>query len=62
MAEGLLTVTAGENVLRLLPPLVVTQEDCREACAILSQAARALKAQEDATSDNKTNSRTESQA
>ncbi len=62
MAEGLLTVTAGENVLRLLPPLVVTQEDCREACAILSQAARALEAQEDATSDNKTNSRTESQA
>ena len=45
MEEGLLTVTAGENVLRLLPPLIVTAEECREACAMLSRAARALEAE-----------------
>ncbi len=29
--EGLLTVAAGDNVLRLLPPLVITIDDVREA-------------------------------
>jgi acetylornithine/N-succinyldiaminopimelate aminotransferase len=39
-AEGLLSVTAGENVVRLVPPLVVTDEDCAEAVAMLDRAAR----------------------
>ncbi|GBQ88230.1 acetylornithine/succinylornithine aminotransferase [Asaia krungthepensis NRIC 0535] len=51
MEEGLLTVTAGENVLRLLPPLIVSSEECQEACAILSRAATILEAAE----NNKTN-------
>jgi len=51
MEEGLLTVTAGENVLRLLPPLIVSREECQEACAILSRAATILEAAE----NNKTN-------
>ncbi|MFC0509684.1 MULTISPECIES: aspartate aminotransferase family protein [Asaia] len=60
MAEGLLTVTAGENVLRLLPPLIVTPEECREACEILSRAAQALEAAEQ--QKNKTESQTERHA
>ncbi|GBR39165.1 acetylornithine/succinylornithine aminotransferase [Neoasaia chiangmaiensis NBRC 101099] len=52
MHEGLLCVTAGDNVLRLVPPLVVTEEDCRTACARLARAAKAMLAHE------KTNART----
>ncbi len=37
--HGLLTVGAGENVLRLVPPLVVTDADCDAALAILEAAA-----------------------
>ncbi len=40
LAEGLLTVTAGENVVRLVPPLVITDADCREAVAMIARAAR----------------------
>ncbi|CAI9121014.1 aspartate aminotransferase family protein [Brytella acorum] len=40
--EGLLCVTAGDNVLRLVPPLNVTNEECREACLRLSRAAQKL--------------------
>jgi acetylornithine/N-succinyldiaminopimelate aminotransferase len=40
MAEGLLTVAAGENVLRLVPPLIVRQAECDEALALLDRAAR----------------------
>jgi acetylornithine/N-succinyldiaminopimelate aminotransferase len=40
IAEGLLSVTAGENVVRLVPPLVVTDADCAEAVAMLDRAAR----------------------
>src|SRR5579872_4348589 len=36
--QGLLVVAAGENVVRLLPPLVVTEEQVREAIALLSVA------------------------
>jgi len=43
VAEGLLTVAAGENVLRLVPPLVVTPDDIEEGLARLARAARALK-------------------
>jgi len=37
--RGLLIVGAGENVVRLLPPLIVSEEQVREAIALLSAAA-----------------------
>lgn len=37
-AEKLLTVSAGENVLRLLPPLNISDEDLREAIVRLARA------------------------
>ena len=40
--EGLLTITAGDNVLRLVPPLIVRQAECDEALARLERAARRL--------------------
>ncbi|MFT8244762.1 aspartate aminotransferase family protein [Roseomonas sp. BN140053] len=39
-AEGLLTVAAGMNVLRVAPPLIVTEAECDEAIALLDRAAR----------------------
>jgi acetylornithine/N-succinyldiaminopimelate aminotransferase len=44
VAEGLLTVAAGENVLRLVPPLVVTDTDIEEGLARLGRAAGLLRA------------------
>ncbi|POO56728.1 aspartate aminotransferase family protein [Agrobacterium rosae] len=41
-AEHLLGVPAGDNVIRLLPPLVVTVEEAREGLARLERAAEAL--------------------
>ena len=42
-AEGLLSVTAGENVVRLVPPLVVTDADLAEAVTMMRRgAARCL--------------------
>ena len=38
--EGLLTLTAGENVLRILPPLVVGEREIDEAMTILEKVAR----------------------
>ena len=38
VAEGLLTVAAGMNVLRLAPPLIITQEDADEAIGLLDRA------------------------
>ncbi|HEV2653152.1 MAG TPA: aspartate aminotransferase family protein [Rhizomicrobium sp.] len=38
--HGLLIVGAGENVVRLLPPLIVTEEQVREAIGLLSSAAQ----------------------
>jgi len=38
IAEGLMAITAGENVLRLAPPLVVTDADLDEAIAMLRRA------------------------
>jgi acetylornithine/N-succinyldiaminopimelate aminotransferase len=39
VAEGLLAITAGDNVLRLAPPLVVTDADIDEGVAMLRSAA-----------------------
>jgi acetylornithine/N-succinyldiaminopimelate aminotransferase len=39
-AEKLLAVTAGENVLRLLPPLNITDAELTEGIARLSRALR----------------------
>ncbi len=39
-AEGLLCLTAGENVLRILPPLIVGEAEIEEGLAILNQVAR----------------------
>jgi acetylornithine/N-succinyldiaminopimelate aminotransferase len=44
-AEGLLTVGAGENVVRILPPLNVSEEQVREAMAMLEKAAATLEKQ-----------------
>lgn len=41
-AEGMLAAAAGENVLRLLPPLIVTEADVDEAIARLERAASVL--------------------
>jgi acetylornithine/N-succinyldiaminopimelate aminotransferase len=39
LAEGLLAVNAGENVVRLVPPLIVTDADCASAVAMIRAAA-----------------------
>jgi acetylornithine/N-succinyldiaminopimelate aminotransferase len=41
-AAGLLSVGAGDNVLRLIPPLTITEADLAEAMARLDTAARAI--------------------
>ena len=42
MRQGLLSVAAGENGLRLLPPLIITRAECDEALAMLDKTAQAL--------------------
>ena len=44
-AERLLAVPAGENVIRLLPPLVTTADEAREGLARLERAAEQLTAE-----------------
>ena len=44
-AHGILTVSAGDNVVRLLPPLVIEESHIRECVDKLSAAATAYKAQ-----------------
>ena len=39
--EGLLTVAAGENVVRLLPPLIIEESHVEEACGIVERVAKA---------------------
>jgi acetylornithine/N-succinyldiaminopimelate aminotransferase len=39
-ANGLLCLTAGENVLRILPPLIVGEAEINEGLVILNQVAR----------------------
>lgn len=41
-AEGLLSVAAGENVARFLPPLIVTEAEIDEAVAIIDRVATKL--------------------
>ncbi len=40
LAEGLLTVAAGDNVLRLVPPLIIREKECDEAILLLDRTAR----------------------
>jgi len=40
---GLLTVPAAENVVRILPPLIIEQAHIDEAAAIVEQVAAAWK-------------------
>jgi acetylornithine/succinyldiaminopimelate/putrescine aminotransferase len=37
-AKGMIALSAGETVLRLVPPLTVTQEDCEKAINLIDQA------------------------
>ncbi|CAH1662425.1 Acetylornithine aminotransferase [Hyphomicrobiales bacterium] len=43
-AQGLLVVGAGDNVVRLLPPLIISEADVAEAVARLDKAAGAIEA------------------
>ncbi len=43
-AEKLLTVNAGDNVVRLLPPLIVTEKELKEACDKMDTACARLNA------------------
>ena len=40
--RGMLAVGGGDNVVRILPPLIITQEHVREAIAILNDACASL--------------------
>jgi acetylornithine/N-succinyldiaminopimelate aminotransferase len=40
LAEGLLAVAAGDNVLRLVPPLIIREAECDDALARLDATAR----------------------
>ena len=44
-SEHLLSVPAGDNVVRLLPPLTVTAEEAREGLARIERAAEKLQAE-----------------
>jgi acetylornithine/N-succinyldiaminopimelate aminotransferase len=46
-AHRLLAVGAGDNVVRLVPPLIIGEDEMREACDSLDAALAALAAQED---------------
>ena len=46
LAEGMLSVAAGDNVIRLLPPLIITDREADEAVQIIDQwAAKKMKDQ-----------------
>ena len=40
--RGLLTISAGDNVVRILPPLIITEEHVREAIGIMNDACQSL--------------------
>jgi acetylornithine/N-succinyldiaminopimelate aminotransferase len=39
-SEGLLCLTAGDNVLRILPPLIVGEREIEEGLGILNKVAK----------------------
>jgi acetylornithine/N-succinyldiaminopimelate aminotransferase len=41
--RGLLALTAGDNALRLAPPLIVSEKEIGEGCAIIDKALESLK-------------------
>lgn len=41
-SENMLAVMAGDNVVRLLPPLIVTREECRDALDCIARACESL--------------------
>jgi acetylornithine/N-succinyldiaminopimelate aminotransferase len=41
-AEGLLTVAAAENVVRIIPPLIIGEPEIEEATAMIARAAAGL--------------------
>lgn len=45
LAEGLMTITAGENTLRIAPPLVITEGDLDQAVAMLRRASAKVAAE-----------------
>jgi acetylornithine/N-succinyldiaminopimelate aminotransferase len=47
--HGLLSVGAAENVIRLLPPLIIGSSEIAEACAIIDKTASELTAASAAT-------------
>ena len=44
MEHRLLTIAAGDNVIRLLPPLIATDDDITEAVNKLEMTCRSLEA------------------
>ena len=42
LERHLLVTAIGDNVIRLVPPLIITEEDCDEACRIIGSAIEAL--------------------
>ncbi len=49
-AENMLAVLAGDNVVRLLPPLVLTRQECRDALDRIDRACQALSKETQAAS------------
>jgi predicted acetylornithine/succinylornithine family transaminase len=43
LSNGLITIATAENVIRMLPPLTVTQTDAREALRIIAETAAAYR-------------------
>jgi acetylornithine/N-succinyldiaminopimelate aminotransferase len=44
LAQNLLVIGAGDNVVRLLPPLIVMDADVNEAASKLEKACKSFKA------------------
>ena len=41
--ERKLLITAiGEHIIRMVPPLILTKEDCDKACAVIEETVKAL--------------------
>ena len=40
--KGLIALSAGETVLRLVPPLIVTREECEKALKIIESGLKEL--------------------